>query len=240
MADVPDEMETNHGGGNRPLAPVLVLSILAMAITPFLSGSAAGRGATALLIGGTAVVALRRSDARPALILSGEAVLALVTAISVVSREAGAPDDALSIVALGLLCLLLAVTPTVVVLRLTTRPRITLDTVAGALAAYIQIGLFFATLFRFVGLVQDQSFFAEVGNATVMDFQFFSFVTLTTLGYGNLVPAGDTGQSLATFEAIIGQVFLVTVVALAISNLGADIPRRGTRRGGGDAQAAPR
>jgi len=65
-----------------------------------------------------------------------------------------------------------------------------------------------------------------------MDFQFFSFVTLTTLGYGNLVPASDVGQSLAVMEAVLGQVFLVTVVALAVGNLGAALPKRG--------QAGPR
>ena len=59
-----------------------------------------------------------------------------------------------------------------------------------------------------------------------MDFQFFSFVTLTTLGYGDLVPGTEVGQSLSMVEAVLGQVFLVTVVAMAVGNLGATLPQR--------------
>ena len=46
---------------------------------------------------------------------------------------------------------------------------------------------------------------------------FFSFTTLTTTGYGNLVPAGNPGQSFAVFEMLIGQLFLVTAVAKVIN-----------------------
>ena len=46
---------------------------------------------------------------------------------------------------------------------------------------------------------------------------FFSFVTLTTTGYGNLVPTGNPGQSLAVLEAPLGQLFLVTAVGKLVS-----------------------
>ena len=46
---------------------------------------------------------------------------------------------------------------------------------------------------------------------------FFSFVTLTTTGYGDLVPAGNPGQSLAVLEALLGQLFLVTAVGKVVS-----------------------
>ena len=46
---------------------------------------------------------------------------------------------------------------------------------------------------------------------------FFSFVTLTTTGYGNLVPAGNPGQSLAVLEALLGQLFLVTAIGKVVS-----------------------
>ncbi len=53
-----------------------------------------------------------------------------------------------------------------------------------------------------------------------MDSLYFSFTTLTTLGYGDLTPAGDVGRMLAITEALIGQVYLVTIVALIVTNLG--------------------
>ncbi len=51
------------------------------------------------------------------------------------------------------------------------------------------------------------------GDGTISDDLFFSFVTLTTTGYGNLVPSQNPGQSLAVMEALVGQLFLVTAVA---------------------------
>lgn len=209
------------------MAPVLWLSLVAMVVSPFLAPTVVGRVATTLLLGGTAVMALRRSDARRAVVFAGEAIVAALALISLLSRELGTADNTMSRIGVGLVCLLLLVTPAVIVRRLGQRPRVTLDTVAGALAAYIQIGLFFASLFRLVDMVQTTPFFGATQDVTVMDFQFFSFVTLTTLGYGNLVPVTDVGMSLATLEAVLGQVFLVTVVAVAVSNLGNTVrPRR--------------
>jgi hypothetical protein len=196
-------------------------------VTPFFAQSALGRVATTLLLGGTAVMALRRSGARRAVLFAGEAIVAGLALISVLSRELGDADNTMSMIGVALVCLLLLVTPAVVVVRLGQRPRVTLDTVAGALAAYVQIGLFFASVFRLVGMVQTTPFFGAAQDGTVMNYQFFSFVTLTTLGYGNLVPATDVGKSLAMLEAVLGQVFLVTVVAVAVSNLGNTVrPRR--------------
>lgn len=219
--------ESSSMDANAPLAPVLWLSLVVMVVSPFFAPTAVGRVATTLLVGGTAVMALRRSGARRAVVFAGEAIVAGLALISLLSRELGVADNAVSMVGVALLCLLLLVTPAVVVARLGQRPRVTLDTVAGALAAYIQIGLFFASLFRLVGMVQTTPFFGAAQDATVMNYQFFSFVTLTTLGYGNLVPATDVGKSLAMLEAVLGQVFLVTVVAIAVSNLGSTgRPRR--------------
>jgi hypothetical protein len=205
---------------DAPLAPVLWLSLVVMVVSPFFAQSALGRVTTTLLLGGTAVMALRRSGARRAVLFAGEAIVVGLALISVLTRELGAAENTLSMIGVGLVCLLLLVTPAVVVVRLGQRPRVTLDTVAGALAAYIQIGLFFASVFRLVAMVQTTPFFGEAQDGTVMNYQFFSFVTLTTLGYGNLVPVTDVGKSLAMLEAVLGQVFLVTVVAVAVSNLG--------------------
>ncbi len=191
-----------------------------MVVTPLMSSTEAGRAVTTVFIGGTAVIALHRSGARRSVLRAGEGIVAVVVLVSVLSRELGEVDDTLSVISLVLLCLLLLITPAVVVFRLAIRPAVTLDTVAGALAAYVQIGLFFTMLFRLVGIVETTPFFAEPGGSSLMDYEFFSFVTLTTLGYGDLVPATDAGKTLAMLEALLGQVFLVTVVAMAVSHLG--------------------
>jgi hypothetical protein len=65
--------------------------------------------------------------------------------------------------------------------------------------------------------VEDAPFFGDHGEGTMSQDLFFSFVTLTTTGYGNLVPAGNPGQSFAVLEALLGQLFLVTAVGKIVT-----------------------
>ena len=60
------------------------------------------------------------------------------------------------------------------------------------------------------------------GPLTFNDEVYFSFVTLTTIGYGDIVAANDLSRGLAIFEALLGQLYLVTVVSLVVGNLGRD------------------
>jgi voltage-gated potassium channel Kch len=62
-------------------------------------------------------------------------------------------------------------------------------------------------------------FFGSAGPGTLSQDLFFSFVTLTTVGYGNLVPAANPGQTFAVLEAVAGQLFLVVAVGKIISSL---------------------
>jgi hypothetical protein len=72
-------------------------------------------------------------------------------------------------------------------------------------------------VYRFLGAAQASTFFGDQGDGTLSQDLFFSFVTLTTTGYGNLVPSGNPGQSLAVLEALMGQLFLVTAVGKLVS-----------------------
>jgi hypothetical protein len=58
-----------------------------------------------------------------------------------------------------------------------------------------------------------------------VDFLYFSFVTLTTVGFGDRTAAGDLGRMLAVTEALLGQLYLLTVVALVIGNIGRERDR---------------
>jgi hypothetical protein len=85
--------------------------------------------------------------------------------------------------------------------------------------------LFFAYLYSAIGAVNGH-FFAGRHGATIVDYLYFSFATLTTVGYGDLTAAGDLGRMLAVSEALTGQLYLVTVVALLVGNVGRDRIRR--------------
>jgi voltage-gated potassium channel Kch len=89
------------------------------------------------------------------------------------------------------------------------------------------LGLFFAFTYRGIGLWQVEPFFGAQGRGTTSDCAFFSMTTLTTTGYGNLVPARNPGQSIAVLEMVSGQLFLLAAVGKVL----ADMPARRRRAG---------
>ena len=115
------------------------------------------------------------------------------------------------------------------------RREVDLQTVLGAIDIYLLVGMLFAFIYRFLGVVQSSPFFGTAGDGKFPQDLFFSFTTLTTTGYGNLVPAGNPGQSFAVAEMLIGQLFLVIAVAKVI-NAYTPVRRPGSRseQAGGD------
>ena len=125
-------------------------------------------------------------------------------------------------------CLLYLIAPFSIVRHLMLRPKIDTETLLGAVAAYLLIGMFFAFAYRGAGEFGSVPFFGPDGRGSLSQDLFFSFVTLTTVGYGNLVPAANPGQTLAVIEAVTGQLFLVVAVGKIISSM----PPRHRRRSG--------
>ena len=110
------------------------------------------------------------------------------------------------------------IAPYVILRHLIRRPVVDVRTILGAICIYLMLGMMFAFTYRAISLYQtDPAFFGAAGSGSTADFLFFSFITLTTTGYGNLVPATNPGQSLAVLEAIIGQLFLVTALAKIVN-----------------------
>jgi hypothetical protein len=98
---------------------------------------------------------------------------------------------------------------------------ISLHTMFGVLCIYLLIGSLFAFVYGFVSSVGSEPFFAQHGDVdTSQNFLYFSFVTMTTVGYGDLTAATSLGRSLAIAEALTGQIYLVTVVATIVGGLG--------------------
>jgi hypothetical protein len=160
--------------------------------------------------------ALRTSRARRSIRLMADVVLlaaAVVAVVSAIARKGGEPLPAIFIVG----SLLYVIAPFSIVRRLILRKVVDLETLLGAIAAYLLIGLSLAYVYRFLGSLQSAPFFGTNGVGTMSEDVFFSFTTLTTTGYGNLVPAGQPGQSLAVMEMIIGQLFLITAVGKIVS-----------------------
>jgi hypothetical protein len=108
------------------------------------------------------------------------------------------------------------------------RPAVTMHSLFGAASIYLLIGVFFAFVYDAVGILGADSFFTQTANADRADYVYFSFCTLTTVGYGDFTPAGGVGRTLAITEAVLGQLYLVVVITLIVSAIAA---RRSARYG---------
>jgi len=95
-----------------------------------------------------------------------------------------------------------------------------LEVVLGALCAYLFIGSYFAFLYDVMAHISRSPFFAQPGADSKLNFLYFSFITLTTTGYGDISPAFGPGRMIAVTEAVIGQLYLVSVVAIVVSAFG--------------------
>ena len=101
--------------------------------------------------------------------------------------------------------------------------EINAQSITGAICIYLLLGIIFIFIYGAVAALGDGTFFAQGTDGTRALRLYFSYVTLATLGYGDYTPAGNFGHALAIVEALFGQLYLVTVVALLVARLG---PRR--------------
>jgi len=93
---------------------------------------------------------------------------------------------------------------------------VTYETILGALCAYVLTGLVFAFVYIAISRF-GQDFFAQPGLHSQSEYLYFSFVVLTTLGFGDLSPSVGLPQALVAVEALLGQIFLVTMVARLVT-----------------------
>jgi hypothetical protein len=176
------------------------------------------------LLGTTLVLAFWAAKARRSVMLVAMAVGALLVAFSIVAAATGHEAGAGTRIA-NLLLVFLAPPAVVlgVVRGLRARGRVTVEAVFGVLCLYLLLGMLFAFLYGSIDRL-GQPFFAQDVQATVARCLYYSFTTLTTVGYGDLTSTTNLGHTLSVTEGLFGQIYLVTVVAVIVSNL--NRPRR--------------
>lgn len=148
-----------------------------------------------------------------------------------------APSDGTTGALAVWLAVILFVTIAIILRRVLQHQAVSMQTIFGALSAYLLIGFMFAALYAAVARLGSADFFAGGQPATASTLQYFSFVTMTTTGYGDFTPAGGAPQSLAVLEALLGQIFLVTLVARLVAMFGQ--PRPGRLRSSLERQQEP-
>jgi len=202
---------------------VLLLVITSIALQMSLPDSDASRFVAIVLQAATLVAAVRVSGVRP----RGGRIAGLVAIVAVIGSvilwaARGDFPPAPSAIVNGLL---VAFAPVAIARGLVHDLRddrdVTAATLAGVLAIYLLAGMFFSFLYGVIGAIDADALFAQVASGDRQDELYFSFVTLTTVGYGDLSPAGGLARAFAVTEMLVGQIYLVTIVSLIVSNLGA-------------------
>lgn len=174
---------------------------------------------------GTLVLAVRTAGMRvlDARLLVGLVAGGVVVAVAALVWNGDAATATLDILT-GLLTLAIVI---VIALGAIRQGEVNSKSVAGAICVYVLLGLIFMHMFGVMAVLGHGSFFAQGTDGTRAIRLYFSYTTLATLGYGDYTPAGNLGHSLAVLEALLGQLYLVTVVAVVVTRLGPTL-RRGS------------
>jgi hypothetical protein len=192
---------------------VLALIVATFAFAAVAPDAAWSSSALVLLGCATLVIALWTSGLARAGSHVSALVLATGGAVAVVNLvQPGSAPGLLSGV-------MLAATAAAISVGVIDQGEVNARSVLGAICVYILVGLIFMFVFGAVAELGSTPLFAQGTDGTRALRVYFSYVTLATLGYGDYTPNGNLAQLLAVVEALIGQLYLVTVVALLVSRL---------------------
>ncbi len=152
-----------------------------------------------------------RARLRPIVLIG----VALLATIAMAVSAAGDTSDAARAISSAITILLLTLVLAAVVLGILRMDAVTVQTVLGAVCAYFCLGLIFSAIYVFLDAVGPEPFFGQSEPTSV--FSYFSFVVLTTTGFGDYTAHTDFGRRVVVVEAIVGQIFLATAIARIVS-----------------------
>jgi len=179
-----------------------------------------------VLVAVSLMLALYAAETTWRRLLAAGAVNFVIVVGVVIASLAGRGHSVAAIAALAN-ALLVGVAPPVVVIGVFRNLRqtgtVTIPVVAGVLCLYLLVGMFFAFIYTAIQNLASSPFFANGALATSARSIYFSFVTLATLGYGDYTARTNFGHTLSVTEALLGQIYLVTVVAAIVARI---VPRR--------------
>jgi hypothetical protein len=198
----------------------LVLALIAVSYALCATQGTANPSSLALLVQLiTVAVILRVAQVAEGRRHAGWVVLAVAGIAIVVGQFVGAQGHVLDVLLSGASALAYLVAPIAVIRHQIHRRSVDAEALVATIAAYILIGMFFTFVYNFVSLVTHTPTFGSTTDDSLTNQLFFSFTSLTTTGYGNLIPTSAIGQSVAILEAIVGQLFLVIAVSRVVAGI---------------------
>jgi hypothetical protein len=196
----------------------LVLALIAVSYALCATQSSPNPSSVAFLVQLVTVAAtLWVAEVRRPLRRAGWIVLTVAGVSVIVTQLVGGRGLVLDVVLSAASAVAYLAAPAAIIAHQIRRRRVDSQTLLGSVAAYVLVGMCFTFVYSLISLVSGTPTFG-VGHPDSLSAQlFFSFTTLTTTGYGNLVPATALGQSVAILEAMAGQLFLVIAVARVVA-----------------------
>jgi hypothetical protein len=196
--------------------------VLVLLFATFLMMASAPSGAWARpvitgLQGATLVAAFLAARVSRRLLRIAIVVALAAFASALVAAVAGVPGGNGPFLLLDVL--VVGAVPIVIARSVWSRGVVDARTILAAVCIYITVGMLWAFIYGAISELATSPFFAQTSHATTADLLYFSFVTLTTVGYGDLTARGDLGRAVAVLEALFGQLYLVTVVAVLVSRM---------------------
>jgi voltage-gated potassium channel len=198
-------------------APLLVALLSIFFLLPLFGGRVARIAAVVVLSGimFAALFAVSRSgDGR--LTKAGVALL-IPTLLLKWAGEWGGSHMGLLVTKQVAVILLLWLTTACLLVLVFRATEVTTDTILGAIAVYLLMGVAWAPIYSLIEILQPGSFGPKVVEGEEGSFFYFSYVTLSTLGYGDISPRTAPARAFATLEAIAGQFYLAVLVARLVS-----------------------
>ena len=160
----------------------------------------------------------------------------LTVPATILGNLAGAASDGRGVLGNGLALVFLLIVIVLLLRDVFNHPVVTVRTISGAICVFLLIGLAWIFMYDIADWFAPNAFdglSARGGAQRPSELFYFSFVTLTTLGYGDITPIRPETMSLATLEAVVGQLYLIVLIATLVGRRaetkGAEGKRRPTR-----------
>ncbi|MCO5314897.1 MAG: potassium channel family protein [Solirubrobacterales bacterium] len=209
-------------GAERYGMPMILLLLSMVVIMATRSGGTAA--AVALTLQGLALLATFRAAEVWSLARLFVSILIVIAIVLGWTRAFFDERIDPAVVPVATVILVLVATPVIVfgIVRQARRDgSITVHTLFGTVCIYLLVSLGFASAFAVIGLKSGTHFFAQGPEwDSLRDCLYFSLTTITTAGLGDLSPATNLGRALTASEALFGQIYIVTVVALVVGRVG--------------------
>ena len=208
-----------HGAGGFRYGGVLLLTLAVAVFALIAADSGAVRTIELFAAGAALLVAVLTSRAPAATRRLAGAGVAIGVLVGGVTAAFVGPHPALTFAGTTILLVVTAGVILAGLVRLVIERGVVLQAVFGALAVYMLVGLMFAFLIGALATGESTPYFASGTDATQNARVYFSFTALTTTGFGDYTAATRAGRALAVLEMLVGQLYLVTVIATLVGNL---------------------